>query len=342
MIKRLGILIICSGLMILNPGLIRAQTVSEQPMNLTLSPISVSLETDPGIPVTTQIKVRNNQAHPEKLELKIGTFKADETGERPILLETVPDAEFLSWLTPSVNQLTAPPGEWVTFNLTFAPPTHASLNYYYTVYLSRTEAPTSSTQTVIQGSPAILVLTTVKSPYAQRALELESFSLTHSWSEFLPQQFLVKIKNTGNVHVVPAGNIFIDGQGQKDVAVLSLNPNGNAILPQSSRTFSVTWEAGFPRLADPQITTPPTGIRLLGLDWNFSQADQFRIGPYTAHLLLVYDNGERDIPIESFANFWILPWKLLILFLTITLFTVIGLFSTGKKIWRLFPSKTGE
>jgi hypothetical protein len=35
------------------------------------------------------------------------------------------------------------------------------------------------------------------------------------------------------------------------------------------------------------------------------------MGKYTAHMLLVYDNGERDIPIEAAVSFWIVPWRLI-------------------------------
>jgi hypothetical protein len=52
------------------------------------------------------------------------------------------------------------------------------------------------------------------------------------------------------------------------------------------------------------------------------------MGKYTAHMLLVYDNGERDIPIEAAVSFWIVPWKLLGISLIVLLFALIGLRST--------------
>lgn len=317
------------------PSAVQAQGTPVAPMNLTLSPISISLETEPGTPVATQIRVRNNGQVTEQLQVTIGSFKADETGEKPVLLDKVEDNAFLSWLVPSTSQFTVPPGEWATLDLTFSPPDTAALSYFYAVYLSRPEITTEGSQTVINPSPAILVLTKVKSPYTQQTLELESFSVLRGFNEFLPVDFLVKIKNTGNVHVAPAGNIFIDGPGQRDVAALSINPNGNLILPQSSRLFTVRWDDGFPRWSSQGVPTPPHSLSAFGLEWNLSQADRSRLGAYTAHLLLVYDNGERDVPIESYTTFWVIPWKVLLIIGIASALSLIGLLATGKNLWHM-------
>jgi hypothetical protein len=48
----------------------------------------------------------------------------------------------------------------------------------------------------------------------------------------------------------------------------------------------------------------------LQINWN--KLTSFRIGRYTANLLLVYDNGTRDVPMQSTITFWILPWKVIL------------------------------
>lgn len=306
-----------------------------QAMNLTLSPVSLALETDPGVPVSTTIKIRNNSQLPERLTISFGSFIADESGQKPQLLDPAPNQEFLKWMTADPGNLTVNSGEWANVNLTFAPPTTAALGYYYAVYISRSQQEVKAGETLVQGSPAILVLTTVKSPNAKRQLELTDFQVTQPFTEFLPQTFQVTVKNTGNIHVVPTGNIFIDGQRQKDLAVLSINPAAASVLPQSSRTFTVAWNDGFPFYYPPDATAPPsTGFRFMSLEWDLARANTFRAGPYTAHLLMVYDNGERDVPIESFVSFWVLPWKLLLLGLGITLFAIVGIASTLRNLWK--------
>lgn len=310
-------------------------------MNLTLSPVSLALEAEPGTTVTTTIKVRNNSSTAENLRVSFGSFTADESGEKPKLLDPGPGQEYLQWMTADPGTFTANPGEWTNIKLTFSPPASAGLGYYYAVYISREQQQVNAGETMVQGSPAILVLATVKSPYTKRQLELSSFSVTQPWSEYLPQTFQVTIKNTGNIHVVPIGNIFIDGQGKKDLAVLSLNPSASAVLPQSARTFSVTWYDGFPvKTRTDKIEQPASVIQFASLDWDIAKVNTFRYGSYTAHLLLAYDNGERDVPIESFVNFWIIPWKLMLAGLLVILLAVIGLTSIVRTLWKKIRSLT--
>ncbi len=273
---------------------------SQPSLNLTLSPVTVILETKPGETVTTPIKLRNNGSVTENLHTSFGTFVSDSTGQHPRLLDPKSEDSFMKWVSIDEPNFSIAPNEWKTVNFTFSPPADAALSYYYTIIFSREKQVTVPGETVIQGAPALLVLTSVQSPNAKKELQLESFTAKHSLFEFLPQTFELKIKNTGNVHTAPSGNIFIDGQGKKDIAVLSLNPNTSAVLPQSSRTFEVKWDDGFP-IWDEKSS----------LSWDFTKVNRLRFGKYTAHVLMVYDNGERDVPIESFVSFWIVPWRLI-------------------------------
>jgi P pilus assembly chaperone PapD len=306
-------------------------------LNITLSPITVNLETNPGQLVSTPLRVRNNGTAAETLKVEFGTFVADETGQRPRLVDPKPEDTFMQWITVDEPLFTVQPGEWKTINLTYNPPADAALSYYYTVIFSRPDVEAKPGEAVIQGAPAILVLSTVRSPNARRQLEVVSFKAKNPVAEYLPQTFLVEIQNTGNVHAAPQGNIFIDGQGKQDVAVLSLNGTGSMVLPQSSRTFEVIWNDGFP-VQGTQEDAPEeskSGVEFMGAWWDFSRADRFRAGKYSANLLMVYDNGERDVPIESLLSFWVIPWKILLVLLAVLAFTLLGVFSLLRPLWRL-------
>jgi hypothetical protein len=276
------------------------------PVNLTVSPVTLQLETDPGKPVTSQIKIRNNSDTAENLTFSLLPFEADKNGDRPKMRDPRPDDMYLSWVSFDQKNVTVLPSEWKTVNFTFSPPADAALSYYFAVQIQRNTVPSKPGATVISGTPAVLVLATVHSPFAKREVRLRSFTTAGSFLEFLPQTFSIDIENTGNIHVTPTGNIFIDGQGKKDLAVLSLNPNISTVLPSSSRAFHVEWNDGFPKF----VTEEKEHTKQLKFD--FSQADRLRFGRYTAHLLLVYDNGERDVPIESYVSFWVVPVRLIV------------------------------
>lgn len=299
-------------------------------LNLTLSPVTLQLETDPGNPVTSQIKIRNNSDFPEHLKITIGKFTADASGAKPRLMDPEPGDEYLTWIRLPEPVFDVGPGEWKTVDFSFNPPESAALSYFYTLQVSRNVViRPGGSETAITGVPSILLLANVHSPFAKRELSLEQFNVSQSVFEYLPEEFVVKIKNSGNIYAMPSGNIFIDGQGKKDLAVLSLNPAQSSILPQTSREFRVKWDEGFPRFV---TETDENGKEKRRLEWDFSKAHLFRIGKFTAHLILVYDNGERDVPVESFVTFWVIPWKIIGITILIALFVLLGIRSVLRSV----------
>jgi hypothetical protein len=68
------------------------------------------------------------------------------------------------------------------------------------------------------------------------------------------------------------------------------------------------------------------------LKWDFSHANRLRFGHYTAHLVMVYDNGQRDVPIEATVSFWVIPWRLVGVAFVVSIFVLIGLLSSFGKI----------
>lgn len=307
------------------------------PINLTVSPISVALETDPGVPVDSQIRIRNNSTATERLKITVGSFTADETGSQPRLIEPKDSDEFLKWITFDSTEFDVPSNEWATIPFHFRPPAEAALSYYYSVVVSRASKPGETDgQAVVQGAPAILVLATVNSPHAKKELRLAEFKAKYPVTEFLPQDFIVKIENSGNVHLGPSGNVFIDAKTKKDVSILSLNPSMGLILPQSTREFVVSWKDGFPVRKDPDKDEKDekSGMEFWGVEFNFSNAHKFRMGQYTAHLLMSYDNGERDVPIESFVSFWVIPWRILLVGFVIGIFVLLGLRTVLGPVFR--------
>lgn len=295
------------------------------PLNITISPVTLILETKPGETQTATIKIRNNSPENEKLRIRLGTFTADQSGENPQLLELDPEAEFAKWLRVSETEFDLGSGEWKTIEVTFSPPQTAALSYYYTLYIERADPlPTLSGTTKVSGTAAVLILTTVASPSARRELQLESMTVDRPLIEFLPQEIKLTIRNTGNVHTAPTGNIFISGQGQQDLAVLPINPHHKMIIPGTTRTFHVPWDDGFPAWNAEEEKR----------DWSLGNIDHFRFGRYQAYAVMVYDNGERDVPSETNLTFWVVPWRLLGLVIGIPVLPALAVFTLMRWKYR--------
>src|SRR5258708_857992 len=295
-----------------------AYVLATTPLDLTISPITISIETDPGASVSSEMKIHNNGSEPEQLKLSLGTFKADSTGERPELMDFKPEDEFSHWIHLGQDMITVNPGEWKTVPFTFLPSQTAAFSYFYTIIVSRQSevAPNGNGSVVVSGSPAVLVLATVRSPSAKRELQFSSLSTNSLFSEFLPVEFTVNMKNTGNVHIVPTGDIFIDGMGKKGIAIIPINAGGSSILPGTSRAYRSSWDDGFPvfveKIENEKKVKDDKNNPVMSLHWDFSKVDRLRFGKYTAHMILVYDNGERDVPIEASVSFWVVPVRLIV------------------------------
>lgn len=299
-------------------------------LRLTTSPLPINLKTTPGNTVTATLKVKNDGIKEENIKVTLMKFKADPETGVPRLSDREPGDEYFDWVTFSENNFQLPPNEWKTITATFKVPTTASFGYYYAVVFSRAQENITKAerQTILTGGTATLVLLEAQVPNAKKEIQISSFSADKGIYEFLPAIFSVKLHNSGNVHVVPHGNIFIS-RGGKQVAILEINPGKGSILPDSPRNFTEKWIDGFPvwipKIQDGQTILDEQGNPELELKWDFKDAAKLRFGKYAAKLLLAYDDGQRDVPLEAIVSFWVVPWRVMII-AAINILIIIGFF----------------
>ena len=325
-------------------SLLEELPIPSSPLNLSLSPPSVFLETKPGQSVETTIKVFNNNQETEQLAVTLMKFRADPNGSQPILEDFTEVDDFQKWLSISPSTFNLDPQKWKTLQVSFSPPEDAGLSYYYAVLISRAQSQKAGEgESVVVGAPAILFLTKVKTPYEKQELQLLSFSSSQKVYEYLPTEFSVEIKNTGNIHLAPVGNIFIDDHTEKDVGLIELNRTLGVVLPNSTRTYKLKWNDGFPHFESETVdgaeVKDEKGNSKQKLKWDFSQANKFRFGKYTAHLVFIYDDGQRDVPTEATLSFWVIPWKLLLIIGGVSLLAITGLVAPFILLFRRAKKK---
>lgn len=151
-------------------------------------------------------------------------------------------------------------------------------------------------------------------------LELLEFRVDTQFSIFNYDQvpFITRIENHGNlISRNPQGYIDISGLGDK--ITLEFNPDNLDIYPGTVRRFSDIW-------IDPDY--PRNGSLL---DQFLYEISHLRFGRYEARLGITKN---VDPPIIETVYFWVLPWKVIIVILSI----VILLFSV-RKVNKLKTSK---
>jgi hypothetical protein len=339
------LLTVCS-LMALSPLSLPALAATPQPttatgINIEISPLPIQLDAKPGTTVSADLRVRNSGTLPETLKASIKTFNAVGPNGTITLHDPSPNDEVTKWVSFSKQTFEAPPGLWQTIKMNVNVPKTAAFGYYYGVQFELANPPKAQPgKANLQGAVVIFVLLNAEAPGATKKIEVTNFTADHQTYEFLPANFSVRLHNSGNLHASAHGNIFIK-RGGKQIASLPVNTTEGLVLPGSNRVFSSSWSQGFPVYVDVKDASgnpvkDAKGNIKKKLSWNFSQVSKLRFGHYKADLVLIYNDGQRDIPITGTLSFWVIPWRLVIGLIVICIFVLIGLWSSGKKFGRGF------
>jgi len=301
--------------------------------SLQVSPSPIVTTLKPGTQTTLEMRIRNAGTGTENLKIEPRKFAVDKkSGE--VKLDDTGSPDIASWISYSAPKFTIKSGEWYTQKITITLPKDTGFSYSLALVISRTSDPKadSASTRLIKGSVAVFTLINVDRPGATRKLEIEKFSTSAGIYEYLPASVNINFKNVGNTIVQPYGNVFIQhGSGDKaPIATLPVNDKGGYILPGSERLLTTNWSDGFPRY---DISKDADGNEKKTEVWDWSQLSHFRIGRYTAKLIAVYNDGQRDVPIEQEITFWVLPWKIMLGALVVVLVLGLGIWTVFRKLW---------
>ena len=338
-----GLLLVSAGLVLLTTlGHARAaDNAVPGDFNLQVTPSPLVTTIKPGTKSQVELKIHNSGTGAEELKIEPRSFTLSSDSTTVDLLGTAPP-EISGWLTFSQPKFTLHPGEWTTENIVLNPPKDVGFSYSFALVISRQSNPKPLPGSrAINGSLAVFTLVNVDRPGATSNLEVSSFSVSKHLYEYLPATLSVKFRNTGNTIAQPFGNIFIQ-RGSKDktpMNSLSVNETRGYILPGTERTITATWNDGFPVYQTIKNNDGTTSQKLV---WNWAKLSQLRIGRYTAHLVAVYNQGGRDVPIEGTVSFWVIPWKILLVLLVVTLLVLFALFMLGYVIVRGFKRRRAK
>lgn len=304
-------------------------------LNITTSPLPLSLKAKPGESVSTDLRIQNSGRKTERLKINLMKFSAYGEEGKPELKEREAGDDYFDWVKFSEKEFLVEPKEWKTIKMTVDLPQDAAFGYYYAVTFTRAEQKEASGQlkSGVEGGAATLVLLEAETPNAKRELKLESFTSDKKSYEFLPAKFKIRLHNSGNVHSVPNGTIFISKDG-KQIGTISVNKAGGNVLPDSYRVFNTEWADGFPVYKTKEENgkvVSKDGQDVYELDWKMGDMNKLRFGKYTATLVMAYDDGTRDVPLEATLTFWVIPWRIIITGLAVLLFAGIGIWVSIRK-----------
>lgn len=272
---------------------------------LTVSPVLVDQDIAPGMRANGKMLIINESKTSQTYYLSVQSFiPIGEEGEQQYLDET--DIRGLpAWFRFAKTSYSVGPLETVEVPYSIIVPQNGEPGgHYATVFFSTNpEAAGQGTSINIAAKTGILFLINV-SGNIQEGAGVESFSVNQKFFSHLPAMMSLRIRNTGSIHFNPVGTLTIRNMWGGIVARVAANPKKSAVLPNSVRRLDTWW-------------TKSTDIETEGI-WAgvINEWRNFAIGHYTATVDVKYGSLNTALPAQT-ITFWVIPWRLMLIFLAI-------------------------
>lgn len=257
-----------------------------------------------------QVDLRVNNSSPNAVTIRSNTldFIVGEDGETAIPVASNPESNrwsLSSWVVLTPAEQTIEAGETVTVRALITVPEDALPGGHYAmvVHLPNSGSleeegsdTTASQVSAVSQQVGTLLYAVVEGDVHEEAY-VRDFSF-RQFSEFGPVPFSYTVDNQSDIHIRPQVGIEIRNFFGKKVGMIQ--PESRNVFPYDSRSFEGEWD---------QI-------------WGF--------GPYTAKLVMSF--GEQGSVIVANSSFWIVPVKLVITVVLITLIIIAALISIRRHL----------
>lgn len=275
-------------------NIVNAQTT----LSVGVSPTSEKITLNPGDEYPGEIVFWNLSSTATTYKISVSGFtQVENMPGTAVILTKEEDSKSLysasSWITLEKDEVELVPNKNIKIKYTIKVPLDATEGEYNTeIYLLSKEEDTDSGGTytsAILGS-GVPILIKIGDEYIESA-ELLSFVSDKKIYEYPDVIFSTKIKNLGNTHISPIGEISITNIFGQEVDRISFNESSQSLLRDSSGIYQDEWyNKAF-----------------------LSEDNKIMFGPMTASLVSTYRTISPGFaPLVAETTFWIIPWKIIL------------------------------
>lgn len=280
---------------------------------LEIAPPVMNLTANPGQTITAQVSLRDISGGKLVVTGEINDFIAGgEDGTPKIILDNTTESPYSikNWISP-LPELRLDPKQIKNLPITITVPANAAPGGYYgTIRFTGVPPELKGTGVSLSASLGALILLRVNGT-AKENLSIQEFSVNNNRGgkantifEAAPLQFVVRLKNNGNIHEQPVGQIAITDMFNKKIAAMNVNLSSKNVLPSSIREFNQTLDKSV------------IGNRIL-------------FGRYTAKLNMTY--GSNKEVITKTISFWVIPYTMIAIGIAVLIAGFIGLKTLIKR-----------
>lgn len=270
---------------------------AQESVVLSVSPTLFEMTANQSQTWSSSVRVINANPFPITVYTDVVNFEPDGTAGQGTLvpvISTGSDGTTLAeWIAVTQEELVVPAEQTLTVPFTITVPEEAPPGGHFAAILVGTRSlDDADAPAQVETSQVVtsLVFLRVTGDITE-AGTIRSFYANSTVTETADMSFSVEFENTGNVHVQPQGEIVITNMWGQERGSIPINKNsqfGN-VLPESKRLYTFHWSA----------------------EWSLAD-----IGRHKAVVTLAYGDDTRQF-VDRTTYYWLIPWKLLLLVLTI-------------------------
>lgn len=269
-------------------------TLVQAGFSVGTAPTSKTLELDAGETYTDEIVFWNLSEDTDTYNIYIRGFEQIENQPGTAIILSEEDDAFAvysasKWITVNKQQLELEPHKNVKLEYTIKVPYNVTDGEYNAeiFLISESADDNGGTQAFTSLASGMPILITVGDEYVENA-ELLRFTTDKKAYEKINVDFLTKIKNLGDTHIRPSGEIVIENIFKQEVARIPFNTNKQSLLRDNVGNYEDNW-------SQPSYLSPTKKIA---------------IGPMKASLVSTYRSYQPGFAtLTAQTTFWIIPWK---------------------------------
>jgi len=266
-------------------------------LSIGVAPTSKKLQMEPGEVYTDEIVFWNLSQETRTYMIYVSGFQQIENQPGTAIILTPEDdatAPYSAskWFTLERDSVYLEPNKNVKLEYTITVPEDATKGEFNAEIFLISESDTEGNITaafanLAAGTPFLIQ---IGDEFVENA-ELLRFVPDKKLYETITVTFLTKIKNLGDTHITPKGEIIVENIFKQEVARIPFNQNAQSLLRDNIGNYEDYWEQS-------SFLSPNNAIAL---------------GPLKARLIITYRSFQPGFSVlNGETTFWIIPWRIVI------------------------------
>jgi len=301
-----------------------AKTKAADSLSLGTAPTSEKLKLSPGQKYNGELVVWNltNKAITYDVVVK-GFRQIENQPGTAIMLTDTEEAKSLytatNWTKASISEIDLVPNKNEKIYYEINVPKDATKGEYTVIvaFISQNQEKltgTGATTTLTLGMP---ILIQIGDEFVENA-ELLRFATDKNFYEYPTLTFDTRIKNLGDTHITPVGEIVLTNIFKQEITRIAFNPNNQSILRDNTGNYETLWNLGTFLTKDKAIV----------------------LGPIKANLILTYRTFQPGFaPLTSEITFWIIPWRIILIALVVIIAIIVIIKVVRRKRKHVVPTQ---